>query len=177
MNQPFVTSPNRKSRAQKRFKLDSGRRGSNSNEKSYDQLNGSSDVKSNDFEESEYTTLPKTPDKSFQRRSKTSKICQGFLYLCEKLDERDCVTILRLLPTSSSVLVQFPAEFETINGTCQRLKENNETSASYLEFEKLSLECKNSVSYTVYTSDATKVLRDPVSERFTHKNFRHDNEN
>lgn len=173
LSQSFGTKLMQKSRAQKTFKLDPVRRGGNSTERINGKLTVSSDVGSNDYEEAQYTTLPETREKSFRRRSEISNHCRSFLLLCEKQNEQECITILQLLDTNFSVLKQFLREFRNIEDMCQRLKEKAKTIASYSELEKIPLACQNSISYTFYTSDATKVLRDRISECFRHKTFYH----
>lgn len=103
-NQFFDTSLKQKSIAQKRFKLDSARSGANRIGKCYDQLNISSDLGSNDFEEAKFTNLRGTDDKSFRQRPWTSNLCRIFLHLYEKLVEAECITVTRLLDTNFSVL-------------------------------------------------------------------------
>lgn len=130
------------------------------NEKTNARCHVSPDIKINGVAENEQKTLPETFNKSFQEKFGISSLCRGFLRQCDKLNERECTTIPRLLHTNFSVLKDFLKEFRTINDMCQRLKEEAKIGETDSGFDKKTLKFKNNVSCIVYTREPTKVLQE-----------------
>lgn len=80
--------------------------------------------------------LSETGESVLQERTFTWNLCGGFLRLFDVVNERMCITILRLLVASFPILKEFVESLRTFEDVLQRLKREDKINARDFGFKK-----------------------------------------
>lgn len=69
-------------------------------------------------------------------------VCKCVLRPCQKCKERACITLLKVLESSFSVLKRFILEYKIVEAICVKLQKEAQITVSPSDFETENSECQ-----------------------------------